>query len=152
MAEAGLWKPYTQGQGQLLPAFVDDALDRSDVESLALDPLEARYAMLGEHAYHPRAAPAAPAVLGGRGAGRQADAVAAGRYPQRMHRLLRLPWARALYAKRKTQGERPFAEIKQAMGSRRVRLRGLPNVRGEWNLVSAACNLRRLFALAAAPA
>jgi hypothetical protein len=75
-----------------------------------------------------------------------------GRYPQRMHRLLRLPWARALYAKRKTQGERPFAEIKQAMGSRRVRLRGLPNVRGEWNLVSAACNLRRLFALAAAPA
>jgi hypothetical protein len=30
MAEAGRWKPYEQRQGQLLPAFVDDALDRSD--------------------------------------------------------------------------------------------------------------------------
>ena len=75
-----------------------------------------------------------------------------GRYTRRRHRLLRLPWARALYAKRKTQGERPFAEIKQAMGFRRVRLRGLANVRGEWDLVSAACNLRRLFALTRIPA
>lgn len=73
-----------------------------------------------------------------------------GRYTQRMHRLLRLPWARQLYARRKTQGERPFAEIKQAMGFRRVMLRGRAKVCGEWNLVSAACNLRRLHALTAA--
>ena len=66
--------------------------------------------------------------------------------------MLRLPWARALYAKRKTQGERPFAEIKQARGFRRVQLRGRAKVAGEWNLVSAACNLRRLFALRGAPA
>lgn len=66
---------------------------------------------------------------------------------QRMHRVLRLPWARRLYARRKTQGERPFAEIKQAMGFRRVMLRGRAKVLGEWNLVSAACNLRRLHAL-----
>lgn len=71
---------------------------------------------------------------------------------QRMHRLLRLPWARRRYAKRKTQGERPFAEIKQAMGFRRCQLRGRANVWGEWNLVAAACNLRRLFALGVAPA
>lgn len=70
-----------------------------------------------------------------------------GRSTQRMHRLLRLPWARALYARRKTQGERPFAEIKHVMGFRRVMLRGLAKVRGEWDLVSAACNLRRLRAL-----
>jgi len=70
---------------------------------------------------------------------------------QRMHRLLRLPWARSRYAKRKTQGERPFAEIKQAMGFRRCQLRGRANVWGEWNLVAAACNLRRLFALGVAP-
>jgi len=66
---------------------------------------------------------------------------------QRMHRLLRLPWARGRYAKRKTQGERPFAEIKQAMRFRRCQLRGRAKVWGEWNLVAAACNLRRLFAL-----
>ena len=70
-----------------------------------------------------------------------------GRATQRMHRMLRLPWARQLYARRKTQGERPFAEIKQAMGFRRVMLRGRLKVLGEWNLVSAACNLRRLHAL-----
>jgi transposase len=70
-----------------------------------------------------------------------------GRATQRMHRMLRLPWARRLYARRKTQGERPFAEIKQAMGFRRVMLRGRLKVLGEWNLVSAACNLRRLHAL-----
>jgi len=71
---------------------------------------------------------------------------------QRMHRLLRLPWARRRYAQRKTQGERPFAEIKQAMRFRRCQLRGRANVGGEWNLVAAACNLRRLFALGVAPA
>ena len=62
MADAGRWKPYEQRQGQLLPAFVDDALDRSDpvffideaVEQLRLEPLEARYARMGEHAYAPR--------------------------------------------------------------------------------------------------
>ena len=67
---------------------------------------------------------------------------------QRMHRLLRFPWARRRYARRKTPGERPFAEIKQAMRFRRCQLRGRANVWGEWNLVAAACNLRRLFALA----
>ena len=64
-----------------------------------------------------------------------------GRFTQRMHRILRLPWARALYAHRKTQGERPFAEIKQRMRFRRFSLRGLAKVRGEWDLVCAALNL-----------
>jgi transposase len=71
---------------------------------------------------------------------------------QRMQRLLRLPWARRRYAKRKTQGERPFAEIKQAMRFRRCQLRGRAKVWGEWNLVAAACNLRRLCALGVVPA
>lgn len=69
---------------------------------------------------------------------------------QRMHRLMRLPWAKAQYARRKTQGERPFAEVKQAMGFRRFMLRGVAKVRGEWDLVAAAFNLRRLQALALA--
>ena len=71
---------------------------------------------------------------------------------QRMHRLLRLPWAQRWYTRRKTQGERPFAEIKQAMRFRRCPLRGRAKVWGEWNLVAAACNLRRLVTLTVAPA
>jgi hypothetical protein len=47
-----------------------------------------------------------------------------------MHRLLRLPWARRRYAKPKTQGERPFAEIKQAMRFRCCQLRGRAKVWG----------------------
>ena len=47
MAEVGRWKPYTQRQGQLLPAFLEDALDPGDtvffindaVDSLALTSL-----------------------------------------------------------------------------------------------------------------
>jgi transposase len=70
-----------------------------------------------------------------------------GRETQRMHRTLRLPWARRRYGKRKTQGERPFAEIKAVMGFRRFGLRGVSKVRGEWDLVCAAFNLRRLNAL-----
>jgi hypothetical protein len=288
MAEAGRWKAYTQRQGQLLPAFVEEALARSDpvffieeaVEQLQLAPLEARYATLGEHAYHPRLLlelwryGASQGVYSGREIARRCrrdlgfrylvgdsavpdfrtinrsfadpeanmmrvgndgaltyaynaqaagsedgcivattvvttaadsgqlvpmvDAIRAttgcrppltladkgyltevalrvlrrrrvrclvavgregkatrwprGRYTQRMHRLLRLPWARRLYARRKPQGERPFAEIKQAMGFRRFRLRGRAKVLGEWNLVSAASNLRHLHALTLAPA
>jgi transposase len=63
-----------------------------------------------------------------------------GRQTQRMHRLLRLPWAKKLYNHRRTQGERPFAEIKQTMKFRRFSTRGRANIRGEWNLVCAAAN------------
>jgi len=67
-----------------------------------------------------------------------------GRLSQAMHRILRLPWARDLYAHRKTQGERPFAEIKQTMRLRRFALRGLAKVTGEWDLVCAAANILTL--------
>jgi transposase len=64
---------------------------------------------------------------------------------QRMHRILRLPWARRIYDYRKTQGERPFAEIKQTMRFRRFSLRGRANIRGEWNLVCAAANALTMY-------
>ena len=67
-----------------------------------------------------------------------------GRWTQRMHRVLRLPWARERYRHRKTQGERPFAEIKQTMRFRRFALRGVAKVRGEWDLVCAAANVLTL--------
>lgn len=66
---------------------------------------------------------------------------------QAMARTLRLPWASQAYRLRKTQGERPFAEIKSAMRFRRFSLRGLSKVAGEWGLVCAGFNLRRLLAM-----
>ena len=72
-----------------------------------------------------------------------------GRWSRRMHRIFRLPWARELYAHRKTQGERPFAEIKQTMRFRRFALRGAAKVRGEWDLVCAAANLLTLHRVGA---
>jgi transposase len=68
-----------------------------------------------------------------------------GKQTQRMHRIMRLPWARSCYRYRKTQGERPFAEIKQTMGFRKFVLRGVEKITGEWNLVCAAYNLRTLY-------
>ena len=73
-----------------------------------------------------------------------------GRRTQRMHRILRLPWARRIYDYRKTQGERPFAEIKQTMRFRRFSLRGRANIRGEWSLVCAAANALTMYRAAMA--
>jgi hypothetical protein len=73
-----------------------------------------------------------------------------GRETQRMHRLLRLPWAKRIYRHRKTQGERPFAEIKQTMRFRRFATRGRANIRGEWDLVCAAANALTLYRAAKA--
>ena len=64
-----------------------------------------------------------------------------------MHRTLRLPWTKQRYGKRKSQGERPFAETKAVMGFRRFGLRGVSKVRGGWDLVCAAFNPRRLNVL-----
>ena len=73
-----------------------------------------------------------------------------GRETQRMHRLLRLPWAKKIYRHRRTQGERPFAEIKQTMRFRRFATRGRANIRGEWDLVCAAANALTLYRAARA--
>ena len=67
-----------------------------------------------------------------------------------MARTLKLPWAEQVYRLRKTQAERPFAEIKAAMKFRRFSLRGVLKVTGEWGLVCAGFNLRRLMAAAQA--
>lgn len=71
-----------------------------------------------------------------------------GRYTRQMHRILRLPWARAIYDHRKTQGERPFAQIKNGMRFRRFSMRGRANIRGEWNLVCSASNLLTMYRVA----
>jgi transposase len=65
------------------------------------------------------------------------------------HRL-KTPEGRKLYALRKHTPEPVFGIIKSALGFRQFLLRGLDNVRGEWNLVTMAYNVKRMFALAGA--
>jgi hypothetical protein len=40
-----------------------------------------------------------------------------------------------------------FGIIKSALGFRQFVLRGLDKVRGEWNLVTTAWNMKRMFTL-----
>ncbi len=68
----------------------------------------------------------------------------------RMAKKLETPQGRAVYAKRKWIAEAPIGWVKEAMGFRRFSLRGLENVRGEWDLVCLALNARRLHVLRAA--
>ena len=66
---------------------------------------------------------------------------------QMKHRL-KTQAGRAIYAKRKCTVEPVFGIIKAVMGFREFLLRGVESVRGEWNLVCIAWNLKRLHVLA----
>jgi len=66
---------------------------------------------------------------------------------QRMVHRLKTPAGRKLYALRKQTPEPVFGIIKSVMGFRQFLLRGLANVKGEWNLVTMSWNIRRMFAL-----
>jgi len=65
------------------------------------------------------------------------------------HRL-KTAEGRKLYALRKQTPEPVFRIIKSVLGFRQFLLRGLENVRGEWNLMTMAWNLKRMFVLAGA--
>jgi transposase len=62
------------------------------------------------------------------------------------HRLT-TPQGKRLYALRKQTVEPVFGIIKSVLGFRQFSMRGLDKVRGEWNLVTMAWNLKRLFVL-----
>lgn len=66
-----------------------------------------------------------------------------------VHRLAS-PEGRQTYALRKQTPEPVFGIIKTVMGFRQFLLRGLDKAKGEWNLVTLAWNVKRMFALAAA--
>ena len=66
-----------------------------------------------------------------------------------VHRLA-TPEGRQTYALRKQTPEPVFGIIKSVMGFRQFHLRGLDKVKGEWNLVTLAWNMKRMFALQAA--
>ena len=65
------------------------------------------------------------------------------------HRL-KTTEGKKLYALRKQTPEPVFGIIKSVLGFRQFLLRGPENVRGEWNLVSMAWNMKRMFVLARA--
>jgi transposase len=54
---------------------------------------------------------------------------------------------KALYGLRKQTPEPVFGIIKSVMGFRQFSLRGLDKVSGEWNLVTMAWNIKRMFTL-----
>ena len=66
---------------------------------------------------------------------------------QKMAHRLKTPAGRKLYGLRKQTPEPVFGIIKSVMGYRQSLLRGLENVRGEWNLVTMSWNIKRMFVL-----
>jgi transposase len=66
---------------------------------------------------------------------------------QKMTYRLKTPRGRELYALRKQTPEPVFGIIKSVMGYRQCLLRGLENVKGEWNLVTMSWNIKRMFAM-----
>ncbi len=69
---------------------------------------------------------------------------------QAMAHRLATPEGRQTYALRKHTPEPVFGIIKSVMGFSHFHLRGLHQVKGEWNLVTLAWNIKRMFALNAA--
>lgn len=66
---------------------------------------------------------------------------------KKMRDRLNTPSGRKIYARRKCTVEPVFGIIKAVLGFRQFLLRGLEKVRGEWNLVCLAWNLKRLHVL-----
>ena len=71
------------------------------------------------------------------------------KYPAkaRMAARLKTPEGEAHYRRRKVIPEPVFGWIKQALGFRRFSMRGLERVKGEWDLICLAVNLKRLRTL-----
>ena len=66
-------------------------------------------------------------------------------HAETMRRKLQTPEGRDVYKMRKAIAEAPFGIIKSVMGFRAFSVRGRGRVDGEWDLVTAAYNLRKLF-------
>jgi transposase len=60
---------------------------------------------------------------------------------------LATPAGKTLYGLRKQTPEPVFGIIKSVLGFRQFLLRGIDKVRGEWNLVTMAWNMKRMFTL-----
>jgi hypothetical protein len=65
----------------------------------------------------------------------------------KMKNRMKTEEGREFYAKRKSTIEPVFGIIKEVMGFRQFLLRGFEAVKGEWNLVCIAFNLKRIHTL-----
>jgi transposase len=106
-----------------------EACGTAGIEPLIAMGRQAHYPPLGERLAHAPVPPADPTPV---------EAMA--------HRLT-TPEGKKLYALRKQTVEPVFGIIKSVLGFRQFSMRGLDKVRGEWNLVTMAWNLKRLFVL-----
>ena len=77
----------------------------------------------------------------------EASEIPCGNSVERMKARLGTPEGREIFARRKCTIEPVFGVIKAVMGFRQFLLRGLPQVRHEWELVCIAWNLKRLHRL-----
>ena len=86
--------------------------------------------------------------------GKSARGFDATKYPAkaRMAERLKTPEGEAHYRRRKVIPEPVFGWIKNVLGFRRASMRGLERVKGEWDLICLALNLKRLRTLGWAPA
>jgi hypothetical protein len=66
---------------------------------------------------------------------------------EKMAYRLKTARGKRLYGLRKQTPEPVFGIIKSVMGYRQSLLRGLENVKGEWNLVTMSWNIKRMFAM-----
>jgi hypothetical protein len=64
-----------------------------------------------------------------------------------MQHRLATPDGKTLYGLRKHTGEPVFGIIKSVLGFRQFSMRGLEKAQGEWNIVTMAWNIKRMFAL-----
>jgi hypothetical protein len=69
------------------------------------------------------------------------------RQPATLPHRLKTREGKKAYGLRKQTVEPVFGIIKSVMGFRQFLLRGLKNVRGEWDLVTMSWNIKRMFAL-----
>lgn len=75
---------------------------------------------------------------------RGTDTPPRGAHGERMWRKMQTKRGRDRYRRRKHLGEAPFGWIKSVLGFGSFSLRGLEKVRGEWDLVCLAMNLKRM--------
>jgi len=66
---------------------------------------------------------------------------------EKMKHRLQSKEGKAIYAQRKSTVEPVFGVMKHVMGFRQFMLRGFEEVKGEWNLIGIAYNLKRLHIL-----
>jgi hypothetical protein len=83
--------------------------------------------------------------------GGEAQAKAGGEATARMRKRLKDKRGRKRYRRRKALVEPAFGWLKRVLGFREFSMRGLEKAQGEWNLVTAALNLRRMARMTPLP-